>query len=57
MDGEEAVQTRTGGARRCSLSVCLSVLGLHFRMASRIQSEEGTLVASFSTFITQPAKE
>jgi len=49
---ERLFETRTGGARCGSLSV----LDLHFRIAGRIQNEEGTLVASFSTVTAQPAK-
>lgn len=46
-------RTRTGEVRCGSLSV----LDLHFRIAGRIQNEEGTLVASFSTLTAQSAKE
>jgi hypothetical protein len=46
--------TRRNGALRCG---SISVLGLHFKNAGRMQNKEGTLVASFSALTASPGKE
>ena len=45
--------TARHGRVRCG---CLSVLGLHFTIAGRMQNKEETLVASFSALTAQPEK-